>query len=278
MKRDGDGALPEVGPWAEKKYDHLKTYVTMFSTGMRKKWPTRVYVDLFAGAGKAAIEGTSRVVPSSALIALSVRHPFDRYVFCEKDTPNLAALRARVRVVAPDADVRFVPGDCNAQVENLLAELPSAGARDALTFCFVDPFGLSDLKFATIRSLARGRRVDFLALVPSHMDATRNEVRLTASSEPILDDFLGARDWRSRWETMGRKPGRPTFGLFVVDEFGRSMEGLGYLRSEPREAAPVDARRRPLYHLAFFSKNPRGSDFWKKTKRSASKQGELFED
>jgi three-Cys-motif partner protein len=278
MRRDADGPLPEVGPWAEQKHDHLRSYATIFSTGMRKKWRTRVYVDLFTGAGKAIIEGTSRVVPSSALIVLGVKFPFDRYVFCEKDDGNLRALRARVMSTAPAADVRYVSGDCNARITDLLAELPSPGTRDALTFCFVDPFGVSDLKFETIRRLAQERRIDFLTLVPSHMDATRNEIRLTRANEPILDDFLGNRDWRSRWGAADREPAPPSFGVFVVQEFGRSMEGLGYQKSTPKEAAPVDARNRPIYHLAFFSKNPRGSDFWKKSKRSASKQGVLFED
>jgi three-Cys-motif partner protein len=278
MKHDEDGLLPEVGPWAEKKYDHLRTYATLFSTGMRNKFRSRVYVDLFTGAGKSAIEGTSRVVPSSALIALGVKYPFDRYVFCEDNAANLAALRVRVARAAPAADVRFVAGDCNIRIEDVLAELPRPAARDTISFCFVDPFGLSDLKFETLRRLAEGRRIDFLALVPSYMDANRNEVRLTRAPQPLLDDFLGTRDWRSRWEAASRMPAPPSFGVFVVEEFGRSMEGLGFLKAEPKEAAPVDARGRPLYHLAFFSRSPRGADFWKKSKRSASKQRELFED
>jgi len=53
MTRDEDGYLPEVGPWAEVKYEHVQRFATMFSTGMRNKWRTRVYVDLFTGAGTA---------------------------------------------------------------------------------------------------------------------------------------------------------------------------------------------------------------------------------
>jgi len=276
-ERDEDGELPEVGPWAEKKYDLLRTYLTIFSTGMRRKWRTRVYVDLFTGAGRAVVEGTPRRVPTSALIALSVRHPFDRYVFCEESRRRLSALRARVEKVARGLDVRFVAGNCNAQVESVLAELPPASARDAITACFVDPYGLSDLKLGTVRKLADRRRIDFLVLVPSMMDASRNEVRLTARSEPILDDFLGGRSWRKRWEHVARQPAPPSFGIFVIEEFARSMQELGYLRFLPEDAALVDAGGRPLYHLALFTKNPRGADFWKKAKQSASKQRALFE-
>lgn len=275
--RDADGELPEVGPWAEKKYDLLRSYLTIFSTGMRKLWRTRIYVDLFTGAGRAVIEGTRRQVPTSALISLGVKHPFDRYVLCEQNRQRMKALRARAERVAGDLDVRFVLGDCNVQIARVLAELPPPGNRDTLTACFVDPFGLSDLKFETLRRLADGRRIDFLVLVPSHMDATRNEARLTRESEPLLDDFLGGRSWRSRWEAAARAPAPLSFGAFIVEEFGRSMQSLGYLRFDPRDAALVDARNVPLYHLALFSKNPRGADFWKKAKRSASKQRDLFE-
>lgn len=275
--RDEDGELPKVGPWAEKKYDLLRHYLTIFSSGMRKKWAMRVYVDLFAGAGRALIEGTSRQVPTSALIALGVEHSFDRYVFCEENQEKLRGLRTRVRRAAPHADARFVAGDCNVRIDALLSELPPADARDTLTACFVDPFGLSDLKFETLRRLAEDRRIDFLVLVPSHMDATRNEARLTRDSDPLLDDFLGSREWRARWASVSRQPAPLSFGAYIVEEFARSMQALGYLRFDPTDAAIVDTRNRPLYHLALFSKNPRGADFWRKAKRSASKQRSLFE-
>ena len=275
--RDEDGELPEVGSWAETKYDLLRSYLTIFSTGMRKQWRMRIYVDLFTGAGRALIKGSKREVPTSGLIALSMRFPFDRYVLCESSAKRMKSLRARVDRVKGALDVRFVSGDCNANIRRVLAELPPAGARDALTACFVDPYGLSDLQFETLRQLAQDRPIDFLVLVPSRMDAHRNEVRLLAESEPILDKFLGNREWRARWEDISRRPGAPSFWLFVIEEFARSMHALGYRRFLPEEAALVDAGGVPLYHLALFSKHERGGDFWKKAKRSANKQRDLFD-
>jgi three-Cys-motif partner protein len=277
VTRDEDGDLPRVGLWAERKYDHLRAYLTMFSTGMRHQWRTRVYVDLFTGAGKAQVEGTSRVIPTSALIALGVRHRFDHYVFCEASRQRAKALRARVERFAPDASVAYVPGDCNARIADLLAVLPLREARDTIAVCFVDPFALSNLAFETFRRLAERRRIDFLVLVPSAMDANRNAARLLRASEPTLDRFLGGRDWRARWDVEARKTVPRSFGTFVVDEFGRSMQAIGYLQVEPRDAVNVDARGHPLYHLMLFSRNRRGLDFWQKTRLSASKQRPLFE-
>src|SRR5438105_2170269 len=55
LKDDGLHA-PEVGRWAEQKYRLVATYAGMFATGMKKKWEKRIYIDLFAGAGRSRIE------------------------------------------------------------------------------------------------------------------------------------------------------------------------------------------------------------------------------
>jgi three-Cys-motif partner protein len=266
---------PTVGPWSEEKYLLLRTYSHMFATGMKNKWRCRVYVDLFTGSGKAVVEGTTRARGTSALIALSLRDGFDRYVFCEEDRRSIEALRRRVSESFAGADVRYVQGDCNERVDEILRELPSVHDRGAIALCFVDPFGLSDLKFETLRRIARGRSVDFLVLIPSGMDANRNQARLRTRENRILDEFLGSDEWRSRWSTLARAPVPPSFGGFVVDEFGRSMQAMGYLRVGPQDAVLVDNQNRPLYHLAVYSRNPRGGEFWKKAKRSASKQDPL---
>ncbi len=69
---------PEVGSWSDVKYRLISNYAEMFSTSMRKKWDKRVYIDLFAGAGRAAIKDTGEIVETSSLLAMGVTHPFDR--------------------------------------------------------------------------------------------------------------------------------------------------------------------------------------------------------
>ena len=52
---DDDGLpSPDVGGWAETKYRLLDLYDTLFSTGMKKKWDQRVYIDLLPGQDTAA--------------------------------------------------------------------------------------------------------------------------------------------------------------------------------------------------------------------------------
>ncbi len=53
-------AVREVGRWTEEKLFYVRRYIEIFTTGMKVKWPRRVYIDLFAGPGRSIIEGTSR--------------------------------------------------------------------------------------------------------------------------------------------------------------------------------------------------------------------------
>lgn len=93
---DDDGLLArDVGAWVEEKYRRVGMYCEIFSTGMKGKWDARVYIDLYAGAGRSKIRGTQRSLLGSPLMALSVPDRFDRYIFCESDPEALFALRSR---------------------------------------------------------------------------------------------------------------------------------------------------------------------------------------
>src|ERR1700693_3453435 len=110
-----DGGLKclDSGSWAETKYRLLALYDGLFSTGMKNKWDQRVYIDLYAGSGYSRIKGTRRILKGSPIIALTVTHPFDKYIFCEGREDLLNALRARVQRIAPQANVAYIPGNCD---------------------------------------------------------------------------------------------------------------------------------------------------------------------
>ena len=96
LRVDDDRLMtPEVGGWAETKYRLLALYDELFSTGMKNKWDQRVYLDLYAGAGYSRIQGTSKFLKASPMLALTVTHPFDKYIFCEGREDLLDALKAR---------------------------------------------------------------------------------------------------------------------------------------------------------------------------------------
>lgn len=106
---------PEVGEWGEEKYQLVRCYAQIFARSMKHDWESRVYIDLFAGAGRAILADSRRIVQSSPLLALGIDDPFDRYIFCEIDDDKLLALRKRVQKDYPSRNVRFVPGDSNSE-------------------------------------------------------------------------------------------------------------------------------------------------------------------
>jgi three-Cys-motif partner protein len=277
MEIADDGLIiPEVGIWAKEKYGHVRTYCSMFTSSMiPPKWQSLVYIDLFAGAGFAKFKETSEMVVTSALIALNIPRPFNRYIFCDIDNDNLTALQNRVSRLHPEADAQFILGDVNSSVPEIFAKMPSHHKDfKVLAFCFVDPYKLDNLAFSTIEQLS-ARFMDFLILVPTDMDANRNVEPYTASSNEKVARFTGRPDWRNRWVSL---PNRQ-FGLFVLKEFSQHMEGLGYKPQELDESVQVRnyQKNAPLYRLAFYSRHNLGKKFWKETKKTIDPQINLFD-
>lgn len=254
-------ACPEVGRWAEEKHGLVSFYAKLFSTGMKDKWHERVYIELYAGSGYSKIRETSRTIAGSPIQALKLEHPFDKYIFCEKNSKNLDALKVRVEKASPLAKVAFILADCNQRVDDILAEIPphSPGHR-VLSLCFVDPFDIG-IKFETLRKLS-AKYVDFLVLLALYMDANRNMDNYVKDEAVKIDEFLGSKTWRERWKARLLE-GVP-FPQFLAEEFSSSMETLGYqpqpfYKMKPVTIPEMNVR---LYRLALFSRNTRAYDFW----------------
>ena len=268
-------ATAEVGAWAETKYALLAMYAGMFATATKNRWPNRVHIDLFSGPGRALIRGTSRVVDTSPLLALGVVDRFTHCVFCERDPDWLDALEKRVRTGWPDAAARFIAGDTNASVEAILSCMPTHGhGAGVISLCFADPWKLKNLKFTTVETLS-GRRVDFLVLIPTDMDANRNWKQYLKTTNATVDDFLGTKTWRNRWGE--RQPKSQGFGAFLAEEFCARMRALGY------EFGGIDHNvhvrsggNLPLYRLGFFSRHPLGEKLWRSALKYGIPQQDLF--
>jgi three-Cys-motif partner protein len=274
-----DDGLPviERGHWAEKKSRVVFNYMMMFSTGMKRKWRHRVYLDLYSGPGCVRLRSSSRIIMGSPLLALSVTDPFDRYVFCEQDIASFSALlKERTKNRFGHVDSRFIEGDCNSLIDRILEET-SHGLRkeDILVFCFVDPSDIG-LHMSTLKHLARAfPRIDFLVLLALFMDPNRNEQHYLNPSNRKVDNFLDDTAWREKWG--GFKSRDLSFPRFLSQQFCSAMYSEGYIQAAEGNTLEFrsDERNLPLYHLAFFSRHQRGYDFWKKGKTYAINQGSL---
>lgn len=276
---ESDGLLtPEVGVWSEDKYKLLRLYSSLFATGMKNKWEQRVLIDLYSGAGIAKIKDSSKLVMGSPLITLTLKDPFDRYIFCDEDQQKIEALKIRAQRVAPKLHAGFVVGDANQMVQRICALIPSHGPESrVLSLCIIDPYDIG-IRFSTIRTLADRRLVDFLVLLAVYMDANRNYSNYVNTNNTKVENFLGLPNWRESWWAEERAG--VAFPDFLATQFSAQMTTLGYLDQPLHKMKKVRSQDKnlPLYRLAMFSRNPRAYDFWDEVLKYSTSQRELFED
>jgi len=245
---------------------------------MKHKWTHRIYIDLFAGAGRSMIKGTGAIVESSPMIALRVPDPFTHHIFCEQDDARIATLQTRIRRDFPAAQASFIHGDVNARHGVILKEMSEIRAgSNALAFCFADPFSFANLHFDTIRSLAQAY-MDFLILIPVGMEGQRF-IDAYSQKEPgsaPLDFFMGSDAWRNAYAT--KRPAR-SVDILLTEFYADRMKELGYRYGGVDTSVMVRNRsstNQPLYRLGFFSKHTLGEKLWSEARAATTTQRPLF--
>jgi three-Cys-motif partner protein len=267
---------PEIGEWGRQKYLRLWTYASIFSRGMKHRHRHRVYIDLFAGAGKAVIRETGELVLGSPLLALSVPDPFTKYIFCDDDPERVAALEERVARDYPWADCTIIHAPAMEAVPRIVAALPTDGS--VLSFCFADPYDLS-FDFRIVERLAAGnRRIDFLILLAAQMDGQRNEANYVHAENMKVERLLGDPEWREKWYAAKRSG--TGFQRFLMQQYCTAMQAIGYKRPKDSDAYRVktESGQVPLYYLLFFSKHERGYHFWRQAMKSSVAQRDFMGD
>ena len=265
---------PEVRSWSLEKYRLVGSYCNIFTSGMKGKWNQLVYIDLFAGAGYAKIIETGKTCLSSALIAMSIPVPFTKYILCEADEMRFKALKNRVHRDFSHLNVEYFNGDCNEIVSEIIRAIPSfRKGNTMLTFCFVDPFSLN-LSFNTIASLGSKINIDFLILQALHMDANRNLSKYFKEENEKIANYLVDPDWRKEYNKCCMD-NSTNFVKFLADQYINKMKSIGYIPEKNMHQIRSNEKNLPLYYLAFFSKHPRGIDFFKKVDKYSNPQLEF---
>jgi len=196
-------------------------------------------------------------VDGSPLIAL--RFNFAKYFFIEADAECHHALAERVKDRAPEKPVEVVHGDCNNEIMNL--KLPVSG----LGLAFVDPTGVSDLAFETIRKLAESRKIDLIINFAEGMGIRMNLHQYTDTEKNALNRFMGSARWQQR-----QRHAPTSFDEMckeIADEYLENLKSLGYLAVNSDWIPVRTDQNALLYYLLFASKDPRGNDFWRKITR-----------
>lgn len=264
--------IPIVREWSLEKYKLVGNYCNIFTSGMKYKWNQLVYIDLFAGAGYAKIQESDKIYLNSALVAMSIPNPFTKYILCEKDEERFEALSQRVKRDFSHLNVELIKGDSNKNVQTVINAIPSFNRNNTLLpFCFVDPYSLN-LNFSTIKALA-STLMDFLILQALHMDANRNFEIYLKEKNTRISKYLGIENWRDVFENKSNY--RNNFVRFLAEQYQDQMHKIGYQKSKHMHQIRSNQRNLPLYYLSFYSKNPRGVDFFKKVQSALKPQLKL---
>lgn len=256
----GSDGLPvrESGIWAKEKLHYLEHYLNIFSVGMHKKWPGKLYyIDLFSGPGRCHIRETNEEIDGSPLIAL--RFNFAKYFFIEMDQDCYKSLEARIKARAPEKtkNISLIPGDCNREIGNI--KPPSS---PALGLAFIDPTGISQISFETIRKLTLNRKIDLIINFPEGMGIRMNLHQYTAKETNALNGFLGTNRWRERFQKTITS--FPQACREIADEYLDNLRSLGYQIVDGSQIPVMTNQNRLLYYILFASKDPKGNEFWKK--------------
>lgn len=266
IKNASDG-LPVrcVGVWAKDKYFYLKRYFEIFTSAMKNKWEGGLcYIDLFAGCGKCRVRETCEEIDGSALVSLSVKYPFKKYIMVELSSDAVSALRKRVEKTPHKDRIKIILGDCNDEIDKIICEIP----RKSLSLAVVDPTGLH-INFETLHKLTEGLRIDLIITFPEGMDIKRNLSKFIRQSHCILDDYIGDEDWRQLFPKDVKGINQLTSTHIEKNLIGYYRKNLGKLsykeiRSGDEILIRSSQKNLPLYYLLFGSKHPLGHAFWNK--------------
>jgi three-Cys-motif partner protein len=240
------------GPWIETKHKLLAYYADLFATGMKNKWASRVYLELFSGPGKCLIRDTGREDLGSPLKIID--HEFTKFIFTEMSAPAAEALATRIGRFENSERTEIWCGDCAEAIEHI--RIPDR----SLTFAFIDPTGIGHAPFSLIETLERKTRCDLLINIQHGMGIKMNVHQYTpnAGDESALTRFLG----NDSWKQVPRHNAKEFF-LGVLDLYKNQLDKLGF-KFTGREVLISNQQGTGLYLLLFASRHPLGQTFWDK--------------
>lgn len=196
------------GRWTETKLSALSEYLKSYTTALKQKGFTLLYLDAFAGSGTFVKtgDGHSEVQSGSAQIALDVPG-FHQYVFIEKDPRRCYDLR---QLANRRTDVLVLEGDANQKLVELCDSVDWKCSRAVL---FLDPYGLQ-VEWSTLKAVAHTQAIDVWYLFPLFgvvRQLARRESGVDADKRRSLDRVLGTDEWQQAFYEEPR----------TADMFGR---------------------------------------------------------
>ena len=265
LASDGLPAIDQ-GPWSRDKLHFVSRFAEMFSMGMKNHWPTRAYVDLFAGPGLCLDRTTGEEFHGSPMLALRCKTPFTHLYLNDGNPGYVSALKQRQESVFPDSNVSYYELDCNEAASVVYDNVPSW----ALVLCFIDPWTY-EITFDSLAKLCQHRSLDLI--VTFHSTAIKRNAHHDIAA---VDRFLGDETWREEYFAAEGDPSRPRTHVLIKTFTAKLRERLGFTHfGEPEVIRNTHGA--PMFYLLFASRHPKGLDFWSKaSERMPDGQRRMF--
>jgi len=261
----------EVGPWAKEKHLRLSEYIRLASGARAKFVPPRGqggagYIELFSGAGRSLIEGTSEYIDGSPLVAYRTAASsgvrFSEIHLNDIDNANASALDIRIRAAGGIAVVHAEPA--STAIDKIVYALNPHG----LHFAFLDPFNLEFLSFDIIEKLSKFKHMDMLVHV-SVQDLQRNLDRYSVEGG-VLDRF--APGWRKKVSNQQAIAG---FRAALLEYWLGEIRKLGTMPAEGMELV-VGSKNQRLYWLMFVAAHDLAQKLWDAVRNPGGQQSMGF--
>jgi three-Cys-motif partner protein len=270
------------GEWTEQKLGYLKKYLEAYMKVVNGKGFKIAYIDAFAGTGYREIvdeENNKLLFPeleepdSKSFIegsiqkALTVKPPFDRFIFIEKNQKKCKELQ---KVVDDYPDVKDRVDIKNTDANDYISYLCNLNWSKHRAVLFIDPFGMQ-VKWNTIECVAKTKAIDMWLLFPLGIGVSRllkknGEIRQIFKDK--LDGIFGTNNWEKSFYTLTaeddlfghREYTEKTADFTQITSFFIKRLESAFTKVAKNPAKLLNSKNVPLFSLCFAAGNPVGAN------------------
>lgn len=280
------------GSWTRDKLRVLEAYLEAYQNVMKNKSFHLSYIDAFAGTGDIEVnsgtDSDDRVVSlfeevpnqeplhlgrieGSARIALDLKHPFNEYIFIDRNPQNcleleglgkeFPALASRIKIECEDA---------NDAIQNLCTRRDWYRERKRAVI-FLDPYGMQ-VKWKTIECIANTHCMDTWYLFPMGIAVSRllrKDGKIREQEKNKLSELFGTEEWQTDFyeiephsnlfgandENMRRRASHDRIEKFL----DRRLRQVFGNQVAVRKKKLYNSKGNPLYLLCFAAGNTKGA-------------------
>jgi three-Cys-motif partner protein len=272
---DDDG-LPVTAaePWVKNKIHIIREYLASFVASQLGRVDDIIFIDLYAGNGLYSIGSRKELFPSSALMALSLDLPINKFVLCEADNERAGQLKIRVNKYFRSKNVLLLEGRPEEIMERIELYVPaSKGDYKSAVFCLCDPFSF-EMPFDLISRFAArnftflipftfplSEQVDYRFYLDDQKDRIKRYVGGASHFERLRKDLESNTQFYKR--------------LIRIYENNVLSHGLNASTSVHKLDSGL--MEMPLYYMGLFSKNVSTKVVLQEVEAARHIQYDLFE-